>query len=186
MDTEQLKKKVVSSGMTQRINFAGRFQEEGYRNELMKHDIIVLLSDYEGIPGAIMDGMACGLVPVVLNTNGIDELIKDRFNGIIIEDREDNFQKAIMELSQNQDLFKKLSYNARNTIVNHFSLDRTVSQWDELFKKVLSIPHIKRSMVIPDPIALPQENNLLIQHRLKPKLMKKFFNVFKQQKHVRQ
>lgn len=183
---ELLKKKVMSSGMTKRIRFTGRLLEEEYRNELMKHDIIVLFSEYEGIPGAIMDGMACGLVPVVLNTGGIDELVKDHYNGIIIENREDDFLKAIRELSQNQDLYKRLSKNARKTIENHFSLDKTVSQWDELFKEVLSIPDIKNPMITPDRIDLPQENKLLIQHRLKPKLMDKIFNVFKPQRHVRQ
>jgi glycosyltransferase involved in cell wall biosynthesis len=182
---EQLKNRVINSGMRHRIKFPGRLLAEEYINELRKHHIIALFSDYEGIPGSIMDGMACGLVPVVLKTNGINELIKDHFNGIIIRDRKDDLKKAIRDLSQNRGLYKKLSYNARDTIVNHFSLDKTVSHWDELFKEVLSISYVRKPMIFPDHINLPNENHLLIQHRIKPTLIRRIFNHIKQYKYAK-
>ena len=178
---KRLKAKVIEAGMSNRIRFVGRLLEDDYKNELMKHHIIVLLSDYEGIPGAVMDGMSCGLVPIVLNVNGIDELVKHRENGLIIQNREKAFQEAIRELLENIDLYKRLSNNARNTIRNNFSLEKTVLQWHELFKEVISTSDIKKPMIMPDRINLPKENHLLIQHRSKlsfRKLMYKYKRLF--------
>lgn len=44
--------------------FSGTVPFEQLRSYLANSHVLILSSDYEGTPGAVMDAMACGLVPV--------------------------------------------------------------------------------------------------------------------------
>jgi glycosyltransferase involved in cell wall biosynthesis len=62
----------------------------GYLQQLIEHNILILLSDYEGTPGAVMDGMACGLVPVCTDiSGGVQELVIPDQTGLLVRDRGD-------------------------------------------------------------------------------------------------
>ena len=65
------------------IKFKGPLYGDEYK-ELSKHHCILLFSEHEGMPGSIMDGMSCGLIPIVTPLKGIDDLINHEFNGYII------------------------------------------------------------------------------------------------------
>jgi glycosyltransferase involved in cell wall biosynthesis len=172
---KKLKNKVSSDGLSGRIKFTGRLIGNEYKNELLKHNIIVLLSDYEGMPGSLMDGMSCGLVPVVLNVKGIEELVMHRENGLVVENREEGFLAAIQELVKNQEFREVLSLNARNTIIDYFSLEKCVSLWEDLFKEITSKSHEKKPIKMPREVKLPPENKLLVEHRIKKSFIKKAY-----------
>jgi colanic acid/amylovoran biosynthesis glycosyltransferase len=56
---------------------------------MREHHVIVLLSDYEGTPTAIMEGMANGLVPVARAIGGgLGALVKHEETGLLVRDRE--------------------------------------------------------------------------------------------------
>ena len=99
--------------------------------ELMPHaSCIVLLSDYEGLPIALMEGMACGLVPIVTHTrSGIPELIKDGYNGLVVSDRGPSFLRAVKELDRDKALRRRLAENARKTIAERYSDQIGVNGW---------------------------------------------------------
>lgn len=132
----QLREEVAAMGLANRIQFMGRLHGEEYKRALASHQVIVLLSDYEGIPGSIMDGMSCGLVPVVHHMNGIDELVRHDENGVIVNDRSENFIKAIVRLRDDETLRQRLAQNALGTIRDRFSLAYAASEWESLFREL--------------------------------------------------
>ena len=67
---------------------------------LQSYQVSVLLSDFEGTPGAVMDAMANGLVPVVNNIpDGTTELVEHEVSGLVVSDRRDDFDDALSRLS---------------------------------------------------------------------------------------
>ena len=164
----ELKREIANNNLHNKIRFTGRLEGEKYHQELANHHIIVLLSDYEGIPGALMDGMSCGLVPVAYKIPGIEELIENNRNGILVEDRETSLLQALITLAENPERRAKFSYNARKTIEQNFSIDRSAFLWDELFQTIKSQIIEKKIMEIPQKIMLPRENYLLKEHVKKP------------------
>jgi glycosyltransferase involved in cell wall biosynthesis len=65
--------------------FVGILGPEALARELADHDILLMTSEFEGLPNALLEGMAHGLAPVVSAVeSGIPELVRDGENGFIV------------------------------------------------------------------------------------------------------
>ena len=146
---------VQEAGLSHRFVLTGRLVGEPYHQELAKNHVIVLMSDYEGIPGALMDGMACGLVPVTLYTRGVEELVQNGINGFIINDRTDSFYDCITQLISNPARRKQVADQARTHVVANYSLTEASRRWEAFFDKLLAARGTKRKIEVPKLINLP-------------------------------
>ena len=96
----------------------------GFTKEVNKYlsivDLFVFPSKKEGIPISITEALAIGIPVVTFNSRGCNELVKDRYNGILIDDNlkkseEINlFISAIEKLSKDKELYNILKTNAIN------------------------------------------------------------------------
>ena len=67
------------------VRFAGILAPEALAGELAGHDVLLMTSEFEGLPNALLEGMAHGLVPVVSDVeSGIPEVVRDGENGFIV------------------------------------------------------------------------------------------------------
>ena len=108
----------------------GTVTNEKIQAVLNRYHILVLLSDYEGTPGAVMDGMASGLVPVCLDiSGGVQELIIHENTGLLVKDRGQSFVDAIARLATDTSLRKRLAANAKEHMAKHFSLNVAADRW---------------------------------------------------------
>ena len=112
--------------------------------KIQEHHVFTLMSDYEGMPLALMEAMACGLVPVCLQeTSGINEIIEHGVNGFIVKNRGEDYQEKLQLLVNDRSLWKTMSKNARATIQQKYSSKITHHKWYELlnqFKDVKQKP----------------------------------------------
>ncbi len=124
---------------------------------LQSYQVSVLLSDFEGTPGAVMDGMANGLVPIVSNIpDGTTELFEHEVSGLVVSDRRDDFDDALSRLSNDSNLRKMLAENAKKKISEEYSLEKMGCDFEaicnELLKDSDSSP---KQSLIPRKINLP-------------------------------
>jgi colanic acid/amylovoran biosynthesis glycosyltransferase len=126
------------------------------QERLLDCQVIVLLSDYEGLPIALMEAMACGCVPVCLRVrSGIPELVEDNVTGLLVNDRGDDFVKAIRRLRDDPILWERLSRAARSFINPRFSNDACAEEWAELLHAVQGQASPRRRIRIPKRLRLP-------------------------------
>ena len=152
----RVNKRIEELGLTLKINNAGTCDNEEIHKQLLKHHVLVLLSDYEGTPGAVMDAMACGVVPVCLNIpGGVQELVTDKFNGLLVKDRAEDFVEAIKLLSNDVDLRKYLAHNAKQHIAQNFSLQIAADRWEKFCAELMHNSTQKQSLFIPKLYDLP-------------------------------
>jgi len=113
-------------------------------NKIQEHHIFTLMSDYEGMPIALMEAMACGVVPICLKEeSGINEIIEHGVNGFIVKNRGEDYQKKLQLLANDRPLWETMSKNARATIQQKYSSKITHQKWFELlnqFKDVKQKP----------------------------------------------
>jgi glycosyltransferase involved in cell wall biosynthesis len=108
--------------------------------------VMVLLSDFEGIPISLMEGMAAGLVPVVTPIrSGIPELVFDGKTGFIVEDRREAFVAAIRRLRDDPALWQRMSGDVRSHFEQGFSPESVIAAWTQLIGDC------------PAPFALPTD-----------------------------
>jgi len=155
------------------VYYKGFVPSEEIQERITDKHIIVLLSDYEGLPIVLMEAMACGLVPVCLAIrSGIPELVKDGETGLLVLDRDEDFTSAIERLAENAVLFHALSINARHFVTQHHSMEVVVKKWLVLCDQLLSSSSENKSIDVPARLELPVVNSRLegIDQR-KPLLM---------------
>ena len=121
-----------------------------------KH-VVVLLSDYEGLPIVLLEGMACGLVPVCLDIrSGIPELVKQNETGCLVKDRGDDFIATIKKLKEDSVLFNRLAKNAKAFALNNHSMDVVTDKWIQLYDQ-LKVENARKAVIkIPFTIKLPK------------------------------
>ena len=138
------------------VRLAGRVDPDRIQEHLLDRDVIVLLSDYEGLPISLMEGMACGCVPICLRIGGgVSELVEDGVTGLLVDDRADSFVAAIRRLKEEVGLWGRFSQAARAKIANGYALDACASQWAELLQCLHKSGGPKRAIEIPRQIKLP-------------------------------
>ena len=120
--------------------------------KIQEHHVFTLMSDYEGMPIALMEAMACGVVPVCyVGEGGVDEIIEHGVNGFIVKNRGEDYQEKLQLLVNDRSLWETMSKNAIATIQQKYSSKITHHKWFELLnqfkdvkQKPLGIPlHIK-------------------------------------------
>ncbi len=167
---------VDEAGLSAKFRFTGRLVGDQYHQELARNHAIVLMSDYEGMPGALMDGMSCGLIPITLRTNGIEALVKHEKTGFIIENRTSDFFKYAEMLYQQVDLRKTMSTQAREHVISSFSLDSALLCWESFFNQLTASAGEKRSIEVPHKIRLPYRTYAIEHSKRKHKSFNYYVN----------
>ena len=138
------------------VKLGGLIDSNQIQQHLLDCDVIVLLSDYEGLPIALMEAMACGCVPVCLNIrSGIPELVEDGVTGLLVADRGDGFVAAIRHLKDDPILWNRLSCAARAKIQKEHSVESGAIMWADLLSSLNSEAPAKRPILWPSKLGLP-------------------------------
>jgi len=85
-DIMSLAKKLLDAKENISYRFLGNISNEEVINSYKKNKIHVLinLSEDEGIPVTMMEAMACGIPVIGTNVGGVSEIVKHKFNGILL------------------------------------------------------------------------------------------------------
>ena len=84
----------------------------------------------------IVEAMACGLPVVTTSKQEIPNIIQNAYNGYISNDL-DILRDMIHYLINNPEKAEEMGRNARQTIIEHFSIERFIENWNNLFDKVM-------------------------------------------------
>jgi len=137
------------------IYLKGNLPNAELREQLLSAHVIVLLSDYEGIPVAILEAMGCGVVPICKKIDsGIPELLFDSETGYYVNDNEELIDK-VKYLQSNPQYWESISTNAKNLIESKFSSKKNLEQWLSIIAdhKICAFNNIKlpRKLKLPPP-----------------------------------
>jgi glycosyltransferase involved in cell wall biosynthesis len=122
-----------------RVQLVGRVNNARIYDVLTQCHALVLLSDYEGLPIAMLEAMAAGVVPICLDMrSGIREALEHGVNGLIVKDREVDFLSAVKALKDNPVWWQKLSQAARETVAERYSSEECARQWVGLLRRLNS------------------------------------------------
>lgn len=117
------------------VHFHGPVEHNKILEFLKKFNVIVLLSDYEGVPASIIEGMACGLVPVCLKCpGGIEELVIHNETGLLVKNRGEDFLSKLKSLQENPSLHRRLSLAAIEHVKKNYDVGVVAKKWEDFYK----------------------------------------------------
>ena len=118
--------------------FHGVVSDEKQLQELYKEfHVILIASAREGFPMVIMEGMMNGAVPVSTDVGGISEHVISNENGYLINstselDIMNEFEEKLNYLNNNREEMQRLSFNAYQYALSHFSKEHFFKSYSTL------------------------------------------------------
>jgi glycosyltransferase involved in cell wall biosynthesis len=121
------------------IEFRSNIPNSKLPEVLNKSEAFILPSHYEGTPKVLLEAMACGLPCIGSNVEGIREIIKHKKNGYLCETDAKSIRQAILDVLKNRAMQKEIGRRARKTILDNFSLRRSLEREIVLYESLLKM-----------------------------------------------
>lgn len=139
----EIERQVAAEDLSTSVLFLGGQPRPQVVRELSSADIIVLPSvptaegKREGIPVALMEGMAVGLPAVSSRLSGIPELVKDGESGLLTEPgNSEALADALSRLAQSPELRAQMGAAGRRIIEQEFNHSVNVGQFSSLLESI--------------------------------------------------
>ncbi|WP_447907944.1 glycosyltransferase family 4 protein [Serratia fonticola] len=108
-----------SYGILERIHFTGTLVGKELIEMYHRSDVFILPSSYETWALVGLESMSTGLPALMTKVGGIPEYLSDGYNGFFVERNGKDISEKVNLLLKNNDLYKKVSINARKTANEH-------------------------------------------------------------------
>lgn len=120
------------------ITICGRLEGEKLSKEFKCADFFFLQSESEGLPAALLEAMAFGLVPIVTPVGAIPELFIDKKMGIMSDSHDVGYYvERITSLCKDNDRLKEISTFNYSYAQEHFLASQVVRTLEEIIKQVI-------------------------------------------------
>lgn len=108
--------------------------------------LVVLPSYREGLPKVLLEAAACGKAIVATDVPGCREIVRDRFNGLLVSPRDSTaLAAAIEELLSDQALREVMGRRSRTRVLAEWSSPRITEQVLGLYRDMVTASAIDRS-----------------------------------------
>lgn len=124
--------------LNEEVNVLGKMANEGLKKNLLTYDFILQLSHSEAFPTSVIEAQAYGIPALVSNNGGLPEMIRNGWNGFIVD--LDNFEPSINEtlLIWNNDYkYMEMSKNAITQSHQNYTVEHEVDNLVELYGRLI-------------------------------------------------
>jgi glycosyltransferase involved in cell wall biosynthesis len=113
-------------------------QNDNIHEYLKTSDVFVQPSRLEGLSNALLEAMSTGLACVASNIVGMGEALRHGHNGLLFPSGDAGaLSDSILELLADDDKRSKLGKQARETIMERFSIDTVADRYASLYTRLL-------------------------------------------------
>ncbi len=129
-----LEQQVRRLALTDAVDFIG--QTDSVQNYLNQAKILVMASDMEGFPFAIVEALCSGLVPVSTRTGTIDDVLIDGKSGFIVECRDVNgLANSMVRLLKDHNLYQQMQEDIFK-LRKDYTYEKATDIWDQWLSKL--------------------------------------------------
>jgi glycosyltransferase involved in cell wall biosynthesis len=127
----------------QKLGIADRVLFTGWRQDLPRIyadlDVLVVSSNNEGTPVSAIEAMASGCPVVATRVGGLPDLIEDQMTGRLVPPRApEALTNAVVDLLHDSQRARELGENGRYLVQHRFTVQRLLSDMDELYTQLLA------------------------------------------------
>jgi glycosyltransferase involved in cell wall biosynthesis len=130
----QLRQYAVQLGVADQVEFAGPLDDEGRAGLLARSDVLVLASHSEGLPYALLEGMAAGTPPIASSVGAIPEVVVQGVHGLLVPPYDANaIARSIAVLAADRQLLQRMSDAGRMRVAGKFSIERLAAEFGRIY-----------------------------------------------------
>jgi len=132
---DDLKRRSSELGLSQNVIFLG--SRSDIPRLLAAMDIFALTSHIEANPVSILEAMGVGRPVVATDVGSIYEAVSDGRTGFLVPPGDaDQFAERVLRLFREPQLYGGMSQAARETVIDHWSIDATVRGYERLIESI--------------------------------------------------
>jgi glycosyltransferase involved in cell wall biosynthesis len=134
----ELIRETVGPELNGRVHILGHLNREKVLACMTRAAVFAFPSCLEALPLVVLEAMKCG-VPVVCTTYPPGpEIVEDGVNGLLADPTSPrDFSEKITRLLGDSALAHRLAVNARQTVIERFSLERCLDETERFYEKCL-------------------------------------------------
>jgi glycosyltransferase involved in cell wall biosynthesis len=124
------------------VSFLGRIEPSQVPDILVKHDVFLFPSRFEGLPLSLVEAMASGCVPVASRIKGVtDFVIRDGIDGLLFDMGDVRAAaRHIRRLVEEPKMLATLSHAARDSSSGRFELSDMANDYYDVVRSVIERP----------------------------------------------
>lgn len=132
-DREALVQRMTALGVAAECELAGKLEGSALMREYATAHALIFCSVYEGLPNVLLEAMSHGCIPVATRLDGItDYVISDGLDGFLVPVNDAQALAQSVARLATSDIGERMSLNARNKVLEHFSREREADQFMRL------------------------------------------------------
>ncbi|MFQ5952244.1 MAG: glycosyltransferase family 4 protein [Candidatus Omnitrophota bacterium] len=138
-EKDSLERQVRQAGISDKVFFTSG-NDASLERYFSLMDIFCLASVKEGLGLSLIEAMAAGRACIASNIGGLTELIAQEKDGILVPSEDpEALSSAILRLTEDTGLRKKLGEAAREKALSGFSIESSAAKTIEVYKQVLGV-----------------------------------------------
>ena len=130
-------KNMIGKKFKNKISIKGNIQNNKLPSIYNKHNVFFLNSKAEGQPKSLLEAMSCGLIVIGKNSSGINEIIKHKKNGFLLNRNYSNLND-IFKIIKSKNLKNfQMPLKARKYILENHSIAKYIEIEKNVYKKII-------------------------------------------------
>jgi glycosyltransferase involved in cell wall biosynthesis len=125
--------------VAEQVRFHGALGRDDTLARIANADALVLASGYEGLPHVVLEALACGTPVVTTPHHGLDEVLTDGVDALLVADEPAALGAAFDRLAADDALLRRLQVGASES-GRRWTLDHCVDQLEALFGELTAPP----------------------------------------------
>jgi len=136
---QRLQEKATNLGAPDLLHFPGFVNQEKLPVELSKAHLFAAPSYYEGGPGFVyLEAMACGLPVIGCSGSGVEEVIEQGKNGLLVPPKDAVALKdALQTILCNRQTLESMSVNARDYILEKCDSEKCLQTLEAFYRCII-------------------------------------------------
>jgi teichuronic acid biosynthesis glycosyltransferase TuaC len=136
-ERKNLENLVKDLKLEDKVEFRGQLPNPKALEEMAKGDLFSLPSYEEGFGVVYLEAMALGLPTIGVLGEGIEDVITDGENGLLVRPRDvEHLAQTLLKVLTNPDLAARLGKAGRETVLNNFTWERVAQKITEIYEEL--------------------------------------------------
>ncbi len=135
----ELRRQVERAGCKEIVRLLGPVTGQRKRRAFARADCLVLPSRAEGMPMALLEGMAHGLAVVATRVGAVPEAVRDGVDGVLLDPGDvDSLTRAMLRLAADEPLRHRMGQAARRSVRKNFSIELAAEAIMNVYREALA------------------------------------------------
>jgi glycosyltransferase involved in cell wall biosynthesis len=130
--TNRLRSYIYENNLEEYCFLTGAVRKEVVYSLYKQADVCLLTSLTEGMPFALVESLAFGKPLISVNVGGVSEVIRDRFNGFLVNYDEIEIAELLIEMRENKADYEEMRRACLNTFSEKFDLEKNMEKTESI------------------------------------------------------